>query len=461
MMSNFDHQKEREYLDSLRTEYPQLFVDPTLVEDTQFLKGFGIHIPGKEFFSKGYVKLYPEDFIVEEIAKDSTVYTVTYENVLNQSSVIPDSPILCVTLVKCNISTVEAIKDLSKQLHCDKSQIGYAGLKDEKAFTAQRISLKNVSSEHLKKVSSPHYFLKDVVPGTNPIQKGVIAGNRFSIFVRTEKGTKVDANNFQKSLDNLKQRGFYNYYYLQRFGPPRLLNFQAGVDLLKGNYEQVVKDIITKTTSNESLFYIRIRTELLARWGSWQEMLNVTSPVASCFLDEQRLLQSLLKDSTNFKKALHQIPETVALLVYSVSSLFFNKYIGEQVRSQGVLPRELPLLLSNDQADIDLYKKFLDPVKMYPISFQNVLPFTIIRLQKRMVSTMSTAKIHSYGVGAEGVALSFSLDTGQYATTFLAHLFNLVSGNTPENFSDDKVDVREVLGEGTLSPLFEYFKKVL
>jgi TruD family tRNA pseudouridine synthase len=461
-MSGTDHLKEREYIDSLRTEYPQLFVEPTLVEDARFLKGFGIYIPQKKSFSKGYIKLYPEDFIVEEIAKDGTVYTVTHDNVLNQSSFIPTSPILYATLVKCNISTVEAIKDLSTQLHCDKSQIGYAGLKDEKAFTAQRISLKNVSIEHLKKVSSPHYFLKDTVPGTNPIQKGVISGNRFSIFVRTEKdGGSVDKDTFQKSLDNLKQTGFYNYYYLQRFGPPRLLNFQAGMDLLRGNYEQVVKDVITKTGPQESLFYIRIRTELLARWGNWQEMLNIISPVASCFLDEQRLLQSLLKDGTNFKKALHQIPETVALLVYSVSSLFFNKYIAEQIQSQRVLLKELPLLLSNDQQDIDLYKTLLESIKMYPLSFQNVLPFTIIRLQKRMVATMSTAKIHSYTICPEGVALSFSLDTGQYATTFLAHLFNLVSGNTPDNFYDTKVNVKERLREGTLSPLFEHFKKVL
>ncbi|TAK56988.1 tRNA pseudouridine(13) synthase TruD, partial [Patescibacteria group bacterium] len=217
-MSDFDHQKEREYIDSLRVEYPDLFKEPTVLEDPAFLEEFGIHIPNKEIFPKGYIKLYPEDFIVEEIARDGTVFTTVYENVIGSSANIPDSAILHVTLVKCNISTVEAIKDLSAQLRCDKSQIGYSGLKDEKAFTAQRISLKNVSIEKLRKISSSYYFLKDIASATMPIQKGVISGNRFSIFVRTEKGVSVDVNTFQKALDALRQTGFYNYYYLQRFG---------------------------------------------------------------------------------------------------------------------------------------------------------------------------------------------------------------------------------------------------
>ena len=60
----------------------------------------------------------------------------------------------------------------------------------------------------------------------------------------------------------------------------------------------------------------------------------------------------------------------------------------------------------------------------------------------------------------EGVILSFSLSKGSYATTFLTQLFQLTTGVPPKDISNDIVDTKEILGEGSIKSLTEKFKEV-
>ncbi len=49
---------------------PSMFKPGMFLEDADMLEPFGIHIPGKASFPTGYLKLWPQDFIVEEILSD-------------------------------------------------------------------------------------------------------------------------------------------------------------------------------------------------------------------------------------------------------------------------------------------------------------------------------------------------------------------------------------------------------
>jgi tRNA(Glu) U13 pseudouridine synthase TruD len=61
----------------------------------------------------------------------------------------------------------------------------------------------------------------------------------------------------------------------------------------------------------------------------------------------------------------------------------------------------------------------------------------------------------------QGIILQFSLDKGSYATTFLSHLINLVSGEIPEEFSKERVDITKALGRDSIIPVTEYFKEII
>jgi len=56
--------------------------------------------------------------------------------------------------------------------------------------------------------------------------------------------------------------------------------------------------------------------------------------------------------------------------------------------------------------------------------------------------------------------LSFSLPKGCYATTFLSHFFQLATGMPPKDISENIVDLKEILGEGSIKDLTEIFKEI-
>ena len=126
-----------------------------------------------------------------------------------------------------------------------------------------------------------------------------------------------------------------------------------------------------------------------------------------------------------------------------------------------VPPAKLPLFLSNDRADWLPYEDMLVADRIFPPQFRNLRMFPAIQMRKRDVSTRERAEVAAAELVPEGIVFRFSLSKGQYATTFLSHLFTLVSGKAPEDTRKEKVDTREALGEGSLAPTLEYFKDVI
>ena len=48
----------------------------TFVDSPEFLETLGISFDDEKNFPKGYLKLWPQDFVVEEISKDGSIETV-------------------------------------------------------------------------------------------------------------------------------------------------------------------------------------------------------------------------------------------------------------------------------------------------------------------------------------------------------------------------------------------------
>ncbi len=62
----------------------------------------------------------------------------------------------------------------------------------------------------------------------------------------------------------------------------------------------------------------------------------------------------------------------------------------------------------------------------------------------------------------EGILISFSLDKGSYATTFLAHLFTLTGGlPLPEWIQTQKYDFKKLLGLGSIKETHEKFEDII
>jgi TruD family tRNA pseudouridine synthase len=450
-------EQELSLLAKKRKENPELFVREAQVDDQPFLEKIGITLPiqMQKNLAEGYLKMWPQDFIVEEILKDDTIQEVTAENIITNQE---PQPTVYATLVKCGLSTIEAVEEMATFLNADKKKIQFAGIKDKDAVTAQMVSFRDIPIDEIQNISSPYFFLKNVHYGKGVMEVGGLQGNKFTILVRTNNA--FDREKFLKNINVIKEEGFFNFFYSQRFGSPRFINWFWGLAILKGNYQQAVMSFLCSQGQRETPYFKNIREEIKAHFGNWQEIETILQRFPIIFHHEINVVKYLKNNPSNFAGALNQIPEQVQLWVFAYGSLLFNRKISEYIAEEKPLPAKIPLILSRDKNDWLFYKEFLEEDGISDVPFEGLKPFSFIQWKKRDVKTKERAQIHSVEFINEGVAISFTLPKACYATTFLSHVFELVSGMPPENLLDDAVDLKKTLGEPDIHKTLERFKEV-
>ena len=442
--------------------HPRLFGIRNFTDDADFLEKYGIFLEKKKKFPLGYLKLWPQDFIVEEITIDGELQTVFPDKFLHKKrDFLPEDPVIYATLVKCGLSTIEAVEELAKNLKIEPVKIKFAGIKDKHAITSQLISLKGVEVEKVHQILAPYFFIKNIFSEKKEIYLGALRSNQFTILIRT--GPDFKGGEFLKRLKEIEKNGFYNFFYLQRFGIPRLINPDCGLSILRGDYEGALKTAICRPGERELLYFQSLRKEIEKLWGNWEEMEGILESFPFTFQDERELVSYLIKNPDDFLGALNQIPRVVQLWLTSFAALLFNQKLSSYLKAGEKPPQKLPLVLSSERKDWLFYEDLLKENGVFSVTFalKNLKPFPKISLIHREQKTMEGIQLLNYRIIPEGVILNFNLPKGCYATTFLSHLFNLVSGALPRGFSNLPIDTKANLKQPSLEEILNKFTDVV
>ena len=161
------------------------------------------------------------------------------------------------SLYKENKDTMEAISWLSKQVKMSPKSFQFAGTKDRRAVTVQRVSVERVlvhamigAGRTLKQAWIGNFEYRP-----QPLQLGDLTGNEFVITLRdcdfhypVPMESKIILEGAQavvrEAIHNLSVRGFINYYGLQRFGTYALGTDVVGVKMLQGDFQGAVDAIL-------------------------------------------------------------------------------------------------------------------------------------------------------------------------------------------------------------------------
>jgi len=459
MIRNELKEEEFKFLAKEFQKNPEDFLQKTFIENAESLERFGILIKNKKNLPSGYIKFWPQDFIVEEILKTDEIQIIDAEDFFAKEKKISEKdPTMYATLVKCGLSTIEAIQDLASFLN--QKNIQFAGIKDKDAITSQLISFRGAKLiKELQKINSPFFFLKNLYSGKGIVEIGSLKGNEFTIFVRTDNSFQKEK--FLENLDSIKKQGFLNYFYLQRFGTPRLINFHWGLFILKGEYQKAILSFLSSPGQRELPYFQKLRKKIKENFGNWQEVEKILEPFPLIFHNERKTVSFLKNHPQDFIGALNQIPEQVKLWLFAYASLLFNKKMSSYLKQGFKLPETLPLILSENKNDWIFYEEFLKEDKIFSIPLKNLSPFPYIQWRKREIKTKEKIKIQQTKIIPQGVILNFTLPKAIYATTFLAHLFNLVSGLPPKNISYLAIDTKATLGKNSLEEVLNQFKDVI
>ena len=441
---------EQEKFANIKETNPDIVTRQENISPRALLDLAGIRVLGN--LAPGFIRLYNQDFIVEEVGLDGKISTVEPE-----ASFVPvqNSPTIYVDLVKYGMGTIEAVTQLANTLKLPVDKIQYAGLKDGRALTSQKISIRGLQGGLTELPVLTHAFVKSAQSSKGAMSPGMLKGNRFTIFVRTKKGT--DNKELEKKIHEIEKRGFANFYGVQRFGN-RFLNPLLGKLLCQNNISEATKVFLVDFGPLDLPLYKELRKRAKAVFGNWSEMLKIYDEFPYSFRYERAVLVSLANFPDDYKKAISTIPDQVKFWFYGYASYLINELLSEAVAGKVNLPSPLPLPLGSDFKSDELYQKRLleDGTDNYNT---NLRQFPFLVKKPRSIEPWIMPEIHNLFFVPEGVIISFSLPKGVYATTFLTAIFELFDGAPiPDWVEMTLVDTKATLEAGSVQNSLEHLK---
>src|SRR6185436_11001332 len=164
--------------------------------------------------------------------------------------------------------------------------------------------------EALMQLPVTNHFLKNIQFANDSVSMNNVSGNRFTILIRTKDS--IDEEKLRERIEVLSKDGFWNFYWMQRFGN-RLLSHWWGLLLLQGKEERVVRSYLCEPGPNESPFFANLRKLANTKFEKWEEIIELYKPFEFTLRNELIILNHLKEFRHDYTGALRAIPEQVKL----------------------------------------------------------------------------------------------------------------------------------------------------
>ncbi len=352
---------------------------------------------------------------------------------------------LCLDLEKINKDLNFCISKISRFLQCSKKRIGYAGLKDKRAVTCQRISIFDPNLERLAAFSSRGIDLRNPKWGNERVEIGDLSGNGFTIIIRDisleEKVIKERVKGF---FSEVKGQGIANFFGEQRFGGVRQITHLVGKEFVNGHPEKAIMLYLTATFPKEDEEIKAARLEL-AKSGDFSRA-SKEFPVK--FRYERAIIHYLCKYPRDFVGAFRELPKALRyLFTHAYQSYLFNRIISERLELGWGLKKVKGDILLDGKPTAPLFgfesklaegepgeieKSVLEEEGISLKNFKvKEMPELSSKGAKRKI-VLRPQKLKFLGTGEdeffEGkrfAKISFELEKGSYATTVLRELMKV------------------------------------
>lgn len=359
----------------------------------------------------GKLRYRPQDFYVEEmpIPRDKT----------------PQGRYIHFTLEKINWDTMNAIQALARAVNIHPRRFGYAGNKDKRAHTRQRVSAYRVREDKLRNVSLPGIWLYDFTPADTPLSLGDLLGNRFRITARL-----INVEGLEDRLDEtrgeLAARGVPNYFGYQRFGVIRANTHVVGRELVRGSIEGAVMKYLGSPFPGEK----EDAREARAYFDETLDYGEALKRFPGRLKYERAMLAHLAENPRDYAGALRRLPKKLGiLLVHAYQSYLFNKILSRAIEAGIDLKGlRIPLLGYDTHPGEDplgeLEKEVLEEEGIVPKNFWiRSMPELSTRGFYRDACIETEIEITTHeddlNPGREAFTASFILPKGCYATVVM------------------------------------------
>ncbi|KAF2197795.1 tRNA pseudouridine synthase D [Delitschia confertaspora ATCC 74209] len=296
------------------------------------------------------------------------------------------------TLYKENKDTMEVVGFLGSKTKVGSRGFGFAGTKDRRACTVQRVSVKRIHDHQMANLGR---MLRQAAIGDFKYEKyglelGDLAGNEFGITLRdchfeneaglsTKQRLELANSVLSKAVKDFSEKGFINYYGLQRFGSFAASTDAVGVKLLQDNLAGAISDILAfssaaleaydapeDTDSTPTILISRddkARAKGINIWKTTGDADAALNILPRKFAAESSIIKYLgqknrktgnLDRKNDYRGALAQIPRNLRLMyVHAYQSFIWNVVAGKRWTQFGSRVIEGDLVLVNEHKNKD------------------------------------------------------------------------------------------------------------
>lgn len=250
------------------------------------------------------IKQKPEDFVVTE---------------LDRYELSGTGPFALYRLVKWDIGTLEAVRNLGRNWNLSGAQISFGGLKDRHARTEQTISIRGGPERNFDGSSFRVQYLGR---SRDPISRASFQGNRFEVTIRDLRELP--------DLEPLRRFGVPNYFDDQRFGSLRGTGGEfIGRALVRGEYEKALRLAIASPSAQDRKHERELRIRLRDRWGDWAALGKELPPST-----ERSIALYLASRPGAFGFAFELLDQNLRLLILSAyQSWLWNRTLAALIRN--------------------------------------------------------------------------------------------------------------------------------
>ena len=291
------------------------------------------------------------------------------------------------TMYKENMDTSFACKEIVRRIPQRKVRIGYAGMKDKRGVTTQFCTLYRQEPHALAGINKGGRGGGDTTNGgvgilrvgnfeyvPNELQLGMLNGNRFDVVLRNVDVPTLGEDDriaetkicLEDAAVALRERGFINYFGMQRFGK-YYDTHKVGICILKGDYAGAV-DIIMEPKPDELPRIAKARELWSKRFhkpkdnvdadarenaerDSARDVLRHLGRFMNC---EISILNSLVRKPCDYRRAFGCIPRNMRMMfLHAVQSFVWNHAASFRIDTLGrdVVVGDLVLIEDKSEAD--------------------------------------------------------------------------------------------------------------